>query len=286
MENLQDTIKAYVNNQLAGAELADFEAKLATNAALQQEVQTFRDVAFIFQHERLLTTNALLRNLRDSTTVAPEMDFDLDEFLNASEQIPEKTPSDAPNTEESLFKNLGASTKLWWGAGVLFVGVLGVFFFLNKQSEDQEIALKTLSATYTSPQIEVYVDPIKLKENTLFTEATNSYIAKKYVQAIPIFQRHIELWTIKMPDYHAHLYLGISYLMTRQNVKAMEQLNIVIQGDYSVYVNLTAPAKYYYALALMAEGKTESVKDYLTDAQKDPFFKDSATDILQKLAAK
>jgi hypothetical protein len=281
MKNLQDKIKAYVNNELAPTELADFEAELTQNVELQQEVQAFRDIEFVFKNEKLLAHNAYIRHLRDTIVVEPDLDFDLDKFLNEGDETPQNTENTEGGTRPSP-----SMKKWWWGAGLALMGLLGVVLYQLNTKKQQETTLKRVSEQHTSLTREVEEDNIHALKDTPLGLGMTYYTGKTYTQAIPYLKDYLQKRRSQEPDYYANLYLGISCLMAHQEADALKYLGIVANGYYTNQTDLSIPAKFYYALAEMAIGKNESVRTYLNQvknsATSDKLSKEAA-DILTEL---
>jgi hypothetical protein len=263
MEDLQDKIKGYVKGQLADTERLAFESELAQNGSLQQEVQATQDLIFVFQHEKLLAHHALIRQLKDTIVVEPDLDFDLDSWLDKPDETLLK-----PENTETLKDNSQAISKRWW-SGLALVGLLSVVFYSVYQQKQQANTLKNLSATHTLPTRTVQEDNTNAATNTPLGLGMQYYAAKSYAQAMPHLQAHLQKHRGQEPDYYAHLYLGISALMVQQHQEAVQHLGIVARGQYSTQINLSIPAKFYYALAQMAMGQKDSVRAYLHQVQME-----------------
>lgn len=249
IENIQDTIKQYVEGTLSAKDKTNFEAQLKDSTELMEEVRQFRQLRIFNKNKHLIEANALLNTVMRDIEIEPDY-----------------------GKYEKYFKKSFWETSLWrWLLGGLTVCMLVVGGLLYQKNQTAK-ALQELSIAYLYPMENIigFADT----DQTQAAKAMKAYDGKNYGEAIRLLENVVK----NTPnDNSLRLYLAISYLMERQNLKAENLLESLVKGnDLS-----TIPAKWYLALSLMQRGEKEEAKILLQSLESDTTFGNRAKEILK-----
>lgn len=251
IENIQETIKQYIDGTLSPTEKIDFENQIKNSPELAEEVRQFRQLRIFDKSKKLLEAKAILNSVMAETQIEPDYGKYKHHF------------------KQSIFDN-----PIWrWtmgGLGLLILVICGIFY----QKSQATNALKQLSQTYLQPMENII--GFSADDQTQAGKGLKAYDNKNYNEAITLLNYAVKN---NSDDNSLRLYLAISYLMQEQNVKAEALLqDIVKANDLS-----TIPAKWYLALSLMQRGEKEEAKTLLQSLQTDTTFGSRATAILNNL---
>lgn len=249
IENIQDTIKQYVEGRLSDKNKMDFEAQMKDSTELMEEVRQFRQLHIFNKNKHLIEANALLNAVMRGIEIEPDY-----------------------GKYEKYFKKPFFGDALWrWLLGGLAVCILVVGGLLYQKNQTSK-SLQKLSITYLQPMEDIigFADT----DQTQAAKAMKAYDRKNYGEAIDLLENVVK----NTPDDNSlKLYLAISYLMEKQNLKAESLLQSLAKGnDLS-----TIPAKWYLALSLLQSGEKEEAKTLLQSLESDTTFGNRAKEILK-----
>lgn len=249
IDNIQATIKQYIDGSLSSTEKIDFENQIKNSPELAEEVRQFRQLKIFDKNKKLIEANALLKAVMAETQIEPDYGKYKHHF------------------KKSIFDN-----PIWrWSMGGLaaIILVIGGIFYQKSQATS---ALKLLSKTYMQPMENII--GFSADDQTQAGKALKAYDNKNYNEAITLLNYAIKN---NSDDNSLRLYLAISYLMQEQNEKAEALLqDIVKDNDLSMI-----PAKWYLALSLMQRGEKEEAKALLQSLESDSTFGSRAKEILK-----
>lgn len=249
IENIQDTIKKYLDGTLSGKEKADFEKEIKNSAELAEEVRRFRQLRIFDKNKDIIAANAILNSVMSDIEIEPDYGKYEKYF------------------KKSIFDNV---MWRWLFGGLALILVVGGGFVYQKSQETK--ALKELSKTYLQPMENI----IGFSDNaqTQDAKAMAAYDNKNYSEAIVLLNNASK----NNPDDNSlRLYLAISYLMQEQNEKAESLLQTIVKTDDLS----TIPAKWYLALSLMQRGQKTEAKVLLQSLESDATFGNRAKEILK-----
>lgn len=249
IENIQDTIKQYVEGTLSAKDKTDFETQMKGSTELAEEVRQFRQLFIFNKNKHLIEANALLNAVMRDIEIEPDY-----------------------GKYEKYFKKpfFGSAIPRWLlgGLAVCILVVGGLFYQKNQATK----ARQELSTTYLQPMEDIigFADA----DQTQAAKAMKAYDLKNYGEAVGLLENVVK----NTPDDNSlKLYLAISYLLQGQNLKAESVLQNLIKGnDLS-----TIPAKWYLALSLMQRGEKEEAKALLQSIESDTTFGNRAKEILK-----
>jgi tetratricopeptide (TPR) repeat protein len=248
VEQLQETIKDYLDGTMSGTEKTDFEAQIKSDADLAEEVRRFRQLSILNKNKPLLDAKATLSAVMAETTIEPDYG-DHEKYF-----------------KKSLFEN-----PLWrWLVGGLAVVLLvggGIVYQKIVEAE----ALKNLSIKNLAP----YTNIINFApdDQTQAAKAMRAYDNKNYAEASSLLNFAVKN---DPTDNSLKLYLANCYLMQKQNSQAETLLKDMIRtNDLS-----QNPAKWYLALTLMQRGEKEEARVLLQSLENDSFYGVKAKEVL------
>jgi tetratricopeptide (TPR) repeat protein len=249
IENIQDTIKQYLDGTLLGQEKADFEKEIKNSEELAEEVRRFRQLRIFNKNKKVIEANALLSSVMAEIDIEPDYGKYEKHF------------------KTSIFDNV---MWRWLLGGLTVLLVVGGGFFY--QTSQKTKALKDLSKTYLQPMENIIGFPPNAQ--TQDAKGMAAYDNKNYSEAITL----LNYASKNNPDDNSlRLYLAISYLMQEQNEKAEPLLQELVKAD-----NLsTIPAKWYLALSLMQRNQKTEAGVLLQSLESDTVFGNRAKEILK-----
>ncbi len=250
IENIQETIKKYLDNTMTPSEKADFELQIRDSTELAEQVRQFRQLKIWDKNSFLIQSNAVLTGVMADIDIEPNYGI-----------------------HEKYFKKSLFDRPVWrWLMGGLVLATLLSGGFLYQQNQASK-ALNQLAKSHLEP----LPNFIGFAENDSSqpAKAMASYDNKNYSEAI----ERLKSATKNSPDDNSlKLYLAVSYLMQDQNAQAQTLLEDSVKTD-----NLsTIPAKWYLALTYMQIGKKDEAYKLLQSLESDLDYGKDVKDILKK----
>lgn len=242
-------IRQYVNGELQGQTLIDFEQELKQNNALQTEVDLY---AF------LIAKNRIERKNHFKTLMSPDtlIEEPIDEAINNNKEVKKTDLKIVNDKKTSLVEEPKKTYKLWpnlmkLAAAALIVTAVGIgwFTFNNQNMGAAQLAENYLEETYVSPVVSRGTDVEKV-----WGDAVNAYKQSKFDKSAQLIEQIADEG--KTND-EQRFYLGLSYLYqnNEQASKAIQQFKQINKGPY------LESAKWYQSLAhLKLNNNTEAKK--------------------------
>lgn len=253
MKDNTDLIEAYLNNELLGEALLNFENELKTNANLAEELALHRQIrGFVKENE--------VENLKEQVKdwLSEEEEASLQPFPKERELTPNSINSSFSEfkIENNLNKksntfSLNLFSKI--AAGLAIFGGLSWYLFTNKSTQNLESQYLSELTNQNPSQLQGADD------RNLWAQA---YREKNYKKVIDILQKK------KDASPEESYYLGLAYSAANQNEKALTTFSTkAIQQ--SVYAEKAewAKALVYLKLYKKAEAKTLLNKIKNSDSQ-------------------
>lgn len=216
-------IQQYVNGELTGTHLSEFEIALRQNPEWQEEVNFSKAMKETLANKELLGLNQILQKVSGQSNIEPDF-----LGLEAFEKQLNKPP-------------LPPSSSSWWWGGaslVLMIALGGLFFFISKDS----FSPSDLSAQYLVP----YENIIHSRggDNNQLRVGMQAYDEQNYPLAI----KSLTVYVQQHPEIQVQFYIGLAYLFNDQSTEAVKALS-----NYLDATNTTLPnaAKWYLSHAYL-----------------------------------
>lgn len=247
-DHWQASIERYLNNQLKGEELVAFETALKNDPALAKELDLQTD---------------LMEGIRTSGN------RELKEQLKQihQETIDQKTPPKKKTRTISLWKIISAA------AAAILIG-----FLVFQTISSSDLNNQQLYATYFQP-IELNHQSRNEEATHQLLEASSLYEAKKYTEALPLFQT---LLALDPTDTKLQLATGICLLELNQTSQALPHFQKILALNDPF---LNDHANWYSALSHLKVNQVEKTKiilqQLISDTDADHF--EAAKQLLDQL---
>lgn len=225
-----ETIEAYLNGLLTGADLADFEQQLQNNPDLAAQVKFFEQM---------------------DTALSDKGALNFQKMVQAEGGIFYKKSTHTPSAK---IRNIGNTRKWWSVAASFFVIILGALLLWKIQSDSP------------SPDdlFAQYMDTYALSEGkrgddslNLFKQGIQQYQAKDFTAAAQTFEK---LVATDAQDMYLQFSLANAYFNQNPPQLALAQqfFKKVIADDTSIFV---PKAKWYLGLILLKNGEVTEAQN-------------------------
>ncbi|MEM7549579.1 MAG: tetratricopeptide repeat protein [Bacteroidota bacterium] len=247
-KDYQDLIEKYLEGDLEGIELKNFEKKLENIPELKREI-------------------TLQKEIREAL-----LEKDVDEFRTKLQTFKkvggiEKQKSNPSTLTISLLYKVAASVLL-----ILSSALVVFLIFFNKPSNHE------LFNEYFIPYDNLVVSRGSSSENPQLNKAMSLYDIGKYRKAIEAFKN-----TKQENSVVASFYMGVSYLSIGDTENSINKFSEVIESDNEI---LAEVAMWYKALAMIKKEDVEAAKKILkqlTTSENSRFYRDRAESLLNEL---
>lgn len=247
LENLQETIKKYLDGNMTPQEKADFEKERTQSTALQKEVDQARELRVFLRNRELIAANTLLQSIMAETPIEPD--------YQGSKIYFKDSVWDSP------------LLKWFLGSCTVVILISGVFFYQKNQTNRflSDIAQNHLQAMTN------FIGFLPTDESDA-AKGMRAYDHKNYVTSIDLLKNAAN-------ETDLQLYLAISYLMQGQKDPAESLLKGLIQSN-----DMTAvPAKWYLSLLWLQKSEKEKAIHLLQKLESDATFGNKAKALLSDL---
>ncbi len=236
---LFEKIEGYLTKTLPKEELIAFEKEIAGNQELKQEIEKHRSLHQIVSDQDTL------------------------EFKEKLKQIGDQVKKEETSTSFfSSFWKIAASIVVLFGVGTL------LWYSLNNQD-------------HTSDLYAQYYEPFPVEDisrgdgNVALQNIMKSYTQGNYNDVISALEKYPD----SLKNTQLQLYLGNSYLNTKQEQKAIIQFKN-IQKTSQYYEN----GRWYLALTYLKQGNSKKSKSILKEiVQYNGIYKENAVKLLEAL---
>jgi hypothetical protein len=248
-----EELEKYLNNELNSVHLASFEANIASNKKLREEIELIKDI-----DKALIETDIM------------QLRYNL---KNISEQIDDGKQKERSFIGKFRIKHLIPYTTV--AASIVFILVFSGIFSSRESSPE------LYQKFYTKYEIAGTVRSADISQNNTFSLAMQKYENQQYEEALTLFTKVI---ADDPNNIASHFYSGASLQETGRYSKAISEYeNVIINKD-----NLfTEQAEWYTALCLLqTKENKKALKLFKKIAQSEGFYKQKAGQILTKIKNK
>ncbi len=311
-----EDIDSYINGDLEGEKLEEFERELQQNRALKEEVQLHREMESALLEDDILTLRNQLSHIIETETswnvsekeIEKYIDGELagkslDEFLaelgentdlmtevnmrrNVNEAIGEKDVlalrdelmKARENAENTEVKSIIPETKLNLAKNLKKYAA--VMVLLLGLSGVLNISFNSLDKTYDSFYKSPQWSPERSISNEVdyLSEANFYFMNNEFEKALEIYDKALETETEK---YAFHFYKGASLQNLNKYEEAIPEFNQVINHANNLFIE---EAEWNKALCFIKLGEIDKAKVQLTAIiDKNSFYKKDAKAILRRL---
>lgn len=249
MEDIYDIIEKYVNGELSGKELEEFEKKLDSDSALASEVQLFREA-------------------KESLA---------DQFIHQEEEAALKetlSQVSAPHFEENKTpKNVfSLRRRHWLAAAGAAAAILALVIFRPWQA--------SLYDQYSQFPLAAFTEQGGANEADL-AQAQQAFNQEDYPEALNIFQSYLNEEEHK-DDPQIQLYKGLCHLALEEYSQA-EAIFQSLQNGNSAYKN---DGTWYLAMTFLKQKEWGKVRELLPQIPENSSRRKDAQRLLRKISGK
>jgi hypothetical protein len=248
MQSDVEIIEKYIDGELEGIDLLNFENLLSTNPDIKREYNLSKEI-----------NNSILED--DVMALRETMNY-----MYQDDSLAKRKPQ--------VFK----LPKFYYYAAAsaaLLIASGGLVQRLNNPSLDNNTVFEKyyspyeVSVTYRSGDTEV---------DRLLLNALESYEEKDFAQALVLFEQVLQT---RKKDMAAKLYSGITYLEEEKYQKAKTSFDNIISNNNNLFIE---QAKWYLALCYLKTEKIEDAQVILSEIVKEEsYYKEMAVGVLKDL---
>lgn len=243
-----ELIERYLNRNLRGNELSEFEKMLSNNPGFRKEVNLHREINEALREKDVMK----LRNKLMSIQATPK------QGKNRSKVLRMFTPN------RYLSASVAAAASI-----ILIIG--GILLFSKTDSVNKD----SLYSNFYDPEEAITI--VRSGGNTediTLKEAMMAYQDKNYESAIELFSKEPQ-------NNLAKFYMGLSYMETGSSEKAIELFNELIKHQENLFVE---QAEWYLALSYLKINDYDNAKTLLSKiANSENIYQNDAKKILKNL---
>lgn len=247
MQTNLETIEKYIDGELEGKELLDFENLLSTDPDMKRAYNLSMEI-----NQSILEDDIMA--LRETM-----------EYMYKDESMVKRIPS--VFTKRRLYY-AAASTALLIAAGGL------VQRLVNPELDNNAVYNKyytpyDVTVTYRSGNTEV---------DRILINALEHYEERDYETALALFEEVLEA---RQNDMAVNLYSGISYMEEEKYQKATNSFNHIITNKDNLFIE---QAKWYLSMCYVKTENVEKAKLVLNEIiEEDSYYKGQAKKVLKDL---
>lgn len=243
-----ELIDRYLNRNLKGNELSEFEKMLSNNPGFRKEVNLHKEINAALREKDIMKLRHELRTIQ----AKPKQNLNRNKVVNMF----------TPN--RYLFGSVAAAASI-----ILIIG--GILLF----SKSDNVSKDSLYSNYYNPEEAITI--VRSGGNTedvTLKEAMMAYQDKNYEDAIELFSKEPQ-------NNLAKFYMGLSYMETGNSEKAIELFNKLIAHQENLFVE---QAEWYLGLSYLKIDEYDKAKELLTKiANSDNIYQNDAKKILKNL---
>jgi len=248
-----EEIEKYINGELEGGTLKDFEQRMQVDPDFAEQVETVRQLpSALYQIEKDQLSDQVKR------------------WMKSEESSPAKPDRKKVASIITMRRIMRVAIML-----IVVVGAVSIWYF--SESED----LNQLSATYLAQHFQ---DPVVLRGSLdeAWEEAIESYVADDFESMIEQMTPIIEEGS---PTAEQHFYYALAHLYAEpaDDDKALVHFKKTEQMDGETYAEDIA---WYRALIYVRRGEMEEGRNQLQKVAESNRYKHDAQDLLEKLNKK
>lgn len=244
-----EDLENYINNELSLEEMASFDAELASNTRLQEEINLIKNI------DNALAEDDVMRLRNNLQNIAAQA---------AAEKQSQRAFAGKFNLKRIVTSTVAASV-------IVLLGLTGV---LTRQQSSGDIYQKF----YSKYEIAGTVRSASINENKIFNLALQKYENKDYTEAINLFGQVISNDPNNMAG---HFYSGISLQENGKYSSAMNEYKTVIENKDNLF---TEQAEWYTGLCLLQTNENKKAyRQFKKIAESKGFYQQKANDIMKKI---
>ena len=254
--NRSKKIQKYLDKQMSGQEIADFEQELKINPELYEELLLHKDVDAAIKD--LIGENMFLKNLELAHKSYME---------STTKKNSAKTP---------IFQLTPKYLIRYAAAAVIFIALsVGVFYTMSSKSISPD---KLYTSYYVPYEVNGANRSGNAGDESLIEKAMQKFEQKDFDGAIKIFN---SMKTTGNTNISSNFYKGIAYLEMNKPNEAIKSLEVVVKNENS---EVLAEAEWYLGLAYLKANDLDNARKQFTKvSEKYPFYKKKADEIINKI---
>ena len=282
--NYSEKIDKYLDGELQGNELRQFENELSMNPELAEAVDKFRNLYDFIRQQYTKMMSGTGKNYRIEDQEINEL---IDAYrLKNGEEEPENVKilrKKLENAYKSYIRNtrkqkLQKTRRILYTAAAVFLVIIvtSVIYYLQNKTYSNE---RLYSMYYEPYNRNIYTRIESGEPEGVFMQAMIKYADEDYENALDLFKRVPSTDDLILP---AHFYSGISFMQTRQYHEAASSfLYIIKQPDNE----LIYQSEWYLGLCYLKTGETgKAFTQFKKITRSNSNYKEKSEDILKKLA--
>jgi tetratricopeptide (TPR) repeat protein len=252
-----DIIERYLEGELHGEELEEFESRIISDPEFASEVKLHRDL------------EDFLRKKSDYIKKREQLEKIYQEVIVQKRKTTEASDKPAKSHYIKLYYKIAAVI-------VLLIGVATLLFFILRPTKNEKLYaqyFKPLEGGYITRSIEVNPKP-----EDKYHMALDQYNDGHYEKSWKMFKELCNVDSIKMD---ALLYGGISAMEINNYKDAISSFKYILKANKRFYDD---EANWYIALCYLKIPDIDKAKDLLSKISKsNSFYKENAATILKEL---
>lgn len=271
----------YLDGEMSGEEMRDFEEEIRMNPSLAEEVEKFKQV-------QALAMKLLGRQEGEDMDMDPAVNEEIRQAVQELKRdpasfgdIPPEYREELQQTERSFMENRGKPgslrmiRRIWYSAAAVVILAVAVSIFVfqpfAKITSDEVYAQYFRTFHKTDEIFEL------ARDNNDFLFATEVYEAGDFERAVILFEMLADSSELRTWSW---FYAGSSYMSLNQTGKAIDLFEAVIRdGDEKIL----SAARWQLALCYIRTGKPEPAREQLEILRADPTYRRDADRILRIL---
>ncbi len=282
--NYSEKIDNYLDGELQGKELRQFENELIINSKLAEAVDKYRKLSDFARQQHAKMMSGTGKNYRIENLEINEI-IDTYQLKNGEEE-PENVKilrNKLENAYRSYIRNtrkhgLMKMNKIWLAAaaiGLLIIVTSIVYYLQNKVYSNER-----LYSMYYEPYHKNIFTRIGPDEpEGVFKQAIKKYAEADYENALDLFKRVPMTDDYILPTY---FYSGISLMQTGQYHEAATSFQYITKHQNN---ELVSQSEWYLGLCYLKTNETDKVfSQFEKIAGSNSIYKEKASFILRKLA--
>jgi TolA-binding protein len=258
----QEKIKNYIEGQLSDNDRRLFEKLIASDPDLAVEVQLFRDLKTVIQHEDLYQLKQKLQDTVANMPIEPDFSADFD--------------TDSPKNESDTEGGASSKIRKRLGFGLFAIGILftitAFFWFKNKETQRVQNMAQQVDFQYFENIIQY-----DSTDTRPLARALQAYNMKAYSEAENLFIQHCKNHP---DDSDALFYLGNCQGITGQFDAATKTFEQMTKSTNSP---LIIPARWHLVICYLKIGDYNKARPLLVSLKTDALWGDKARQILEHL---
>ena len=282
--NYSEKIDKYLDGELQGNELRQFENELLMNPELAEAVDKFRNLYDFIrqQHAKMMSGTGKKYRIEDQ-----EINELIDTYrLKNGEEEPEDEKLFRKKLENAYRNHIQNTRKhglmktrrIWFAAAAigLLIIVTSVIYYLQNKTYSNE----RLYSMYYEPYNKNIFTRIESGEpEGIFMQAMIKYADEDYENALDLFQRVPSTDDFILP---AHFYSGISFMQTGQYHEAASSFLFIIKHLDN---ELIYQSEWYLGLCYLKTNETDKAfTQFKKITGSNSIYKENAEDILKNIA--